>query len=85
MFVAPLEVGDGAYTGAGTVLRNNVPPGALAVSGGSQRNIEGWVERNRADTESARAAARARAENEQPHETLGTAGIDKRQKDGENQ
>lgn len=85
MFVAPLEVGDGAYTGAGTVLRNNVPPGALAVSGGSQRNIEGWVERNRSDTESARAAARARAEAEQPHETLGTAGIDKRQKDGENQ
>ncbi|WP_084436102.1 bifunctional UDP-N-acetylglucosamine diphosphorylase/glucosamine-1-phosphate N-acetyltransferase GlmU [Aldersonia kunmingensis] len=60
MFVAPIEVGDGAYTGAGTVLRNNVPPGALAVSGGSQRNIEGWVERNRPDTESARAAARAR-------------------------
>ena len=44
MFVAPVTVGDGAYTGAGTVLREDVPPGALAVSGGPQRNIEGWVD-----------------------------------------
>ena len=34
MFVAPVTVGDGAYTGAGTVVREDVPPGALAVSGG---------------------------------------------------
>ncbi len=32
MFVAPVTVGDGAYTGAGTVVRDDVPPGALAVS-----------------------------------------------------
>lgn len=50
MFVAPLVVGDGAYTGAGTVLKNDVPPGALAVSGGVQRNIEGWVQKNRPGT-----------------------------------
>lgn len=56
MFVAPVQVGDGAYTGAGTVLRDNVPPGALAVSAGQQRNIEKWVTRKRPDTESARAA-----------------------------
>ncbi len=43
MFVAPVTVGDGAYTGAGTVVREDVPPGALAVSAGPQRNIEGWV------------------------------------------
>lgn len=61
MFVAPVRVGDGAYTGAGTVLRNDVPPGALAVSAGSQRNIDGWVEKKRPDTASAEAAARARA------------------------
>ena len=61
MFVAPVRVGDGAYTGAGTVLRNDVPPGALAVSAGSQRNIDGWVEKKRPGTESADAAARARA------------------------
>ena len=47
MFVAPVTVGDGAYTGAGTVVRDDVPPGALAVSAGPQRNIEGWVERKR--------------------------------------
>ncbi|RJO76333.1 bifunctional UDP-N-acetylglucosamine diphosphorylase/glucosamine-1-phosphate N-acetyltransferase GlmU [Nocardia panacis] len=64
MFIAPVTVGDGAYTGAGTVLRRNVPPGALAVSGGPQKNIEGWVQRFRPGTESARAAAEAIAANE---------------------
>lgn len=60
MFVAPVTVGDGAYTGAGTVLRDDVPPGALAVSAGPQRNIEGWVERKRPASASADAARRAR-------------------------
>jgi bifunctional UDP-N-acetylglucosamine pyrophosphorylase/glucosamine-1-phosphate N-acetyltransferase len=61
MFVAPVTVGDGAYTGAGTVLRRNVPPGALAVSGGAQRNIEDWVQRKRPGTAAAKAAAAALA------------------------
>ncbi|MFG1930813.1 bifunctional UDP-N-acetylglucosamine diphosphorylase/glucosamine-1-phosphate N-acetyltransferase GlmU [Mycobacterium sp. NPDC048908] len=60
MFVAPVTVGDGAYTGAGTVVREDVPPGALAVSAGPQRNIEGWVLRKRPDSASARAARKAR-------------------------
>lgn len=64
MFVAPVRVGDGAYTGAGTVLREDVPPGALAVSGGKQRNIDGWVERNRPGTAAAKAAAQAQQQNE---------------------
>lgn len=59
MFVAPVTVGDGAYSGAGTVLRRNVPPGALAVSGGPQRNIEGWVTRRRPGTAAAVAAQAA--------------------------
>lgn len=59
MFVAPLNVGDGVYTGAGTVLTQDVPPGALAVSGGKQRNIDGWVQAKRPGTPSARAAANA--------------------------
>ncbi len=59
MFIAPVQVGDGAYTGAGTVLRHDVPPGALAVSAGSQRIIEGWVEKNRPGTPAAEAAAAA--------------------------
>ncbi|MPY78010.1 MAG: bifunctional UDP-N-acetylglucosamine diphosphorylase/glucosamine-1-phosphate N-acetyltransferase GlmU [Actinophytocola sp.] len=59
MFVAPVTIGDGAYTGAGSVIRRNVPPGALAVSGTPQRNIEGWVARRRPGTEAAEAAERA--------------------------
>lgn len=59
MFVAPVAIGDGAYTGAGTVIRRNVPPGALAVSGGPQRTLEGWVLRYRAGTAAAQAAQRA--------------------------
>jgi len=60
MFVAPVEVGDGAYTGAGTVVRKDVPPGALSVSGGPQRIFEGWVEERRPGTAAAEAARRAR-------------------------
>ena len=58
-FIAPVRVGDGAYTGAGTVVKHDVPPGALAVSAGSQRTIEGWVEKNRPGSPAADAAARA--------------------------
>ena len=42
-FVAPVEIGDGAGTAGGTVVRRDVPPGALAVSSGPQRNLEGWA------------------------------------------
>jgi bifunctional UDP-N-acetylglucosamine pyrophosphorylase/glucosamine-1-phosphate N-acetyltransferase len=46
MFVAPVIIGDGAYTGAGTVVRKDVPPGALAVPDKyKQREIEGYAER----------------------------------------
>jgi len=59
MFVAPVSIGDGAYSGAGTVIRRDVPPGALAVSTGPQRNIEGWVARRRPGTPAAEAALAA--------------------------
>ncbi|GED97063.1 bifunctional UDP-N-acetylglucosamine diphosphorylase/glucosamine-1-phosphate N-acetyltransferase GlmU [Gordonia crocea] len=62
MFVAPVTVGDGAYTGAGTVVRQDVPPGALAVSAGEQRIIRGWVAKKRPDSAAARAAAEAETE-----------------------
>ncbi|HEY5841533.1 MAG TPA: bifunctional UDP-N-acetylglucosamine diphosphorylase/glucosamine-1-phosphate N-acetyltransferase GlmU, partial [Mycobacterium sp.] len=60
MFVAPVSVGDGAYTGAGTVVRDDVPPGALAVSDNAQHNIDGWVERKRPGSAAAEAARKAR-------------------------
>jgi bifunctional UDP-N-acetylglucosamine pyrophosphorylase/glucosamine-1-phosphate N-acetyltransferase len=59
MFVAPVTVGDGAYTGAGTVVRKDVPPGALAINVAPQRNLLGWVHQKRAGTPSAQAAAAA--------------------------
>ena len=60
MFVAPVTIGDGAYTGAGTVVTENVPPGALAIKEGRQRNIEGWVENRRPGTDAAEAAKAAK-------------------------
>jgi bifunctional UDP-N-acetylglucosamine pyrophosphorylase/glucosamine-1-phosphate N-acetyltransferase len=48
MLIAPVEVGDGAYTGAGAVIKGDVPEGALAVSENEQRNIEGYAARKAA-------------------------------------
>ncbi|MEC7103273.1 MAG: hypothetical protein VXW92_02200, partial [Actinomycetota bacterium] len=44
---------------AGSVITDDVPPGAMAVGRARQRNIEGWVERRRADSASARSARAA--------------------------
>ena len=62
MFVAPVQVGDGAYTGAGTIVRHDVPAGALALNDFGQKVLEGWVERKRPGTQAAEAAAAARDE-----------------------
>ncbi len=43
-FVAPVTVGDDAYTAAGSVVTDDVPPGALAVARARQRNVEGYAE-----------------------------------------
>lgn len=59
VFVAPVRIGDGAYTGAGAVIRKDVPAGALAISVAPQRNMVGWVEEHRPGSAAARAAAGA--------------------------
>jgi bifunctional UDP-N-acetylglucosamine pyrophosphorylase / glucosamine-1-phosphate N-acetyltransferase len=56
VFVAPVRMGDGAYTGAGTVVRKDIPSGALAINVAPQRNIEGWVATHRPGTDAAKAA-----------------------------
>ncbi|PPG26871.1 bifunctional UDP-N-acetylglucosamine diphosphorylase/glucosamine-1-phosphate N-acetyltransferase GlmU [Pseudoclavibacter sp. RFBG4] len=67
VFVAPVRIGDGAYTGAGTVVRKDVPAGALAINVAPQRNAEGWVLKNRAGTAAAEAAEAASAADSTPN------------------
>jgi bifunctional UDP-N-acetylglucosamine pyrophosphorylase/glucosamine-1-phosphate N-acetyltransferase len=42
-FVAPVEVGDESYTGAGSVITEDVPPGALGISRAEQKNVEDYA------------------------------------------
>jgi len=56
VFVAPVEIGDGAYSAAGTVIRRNVEPGDLAMNVAPQRNIADWVLAKREGTSAAEAA-----------------------------
>ncbi len=66
MLIAPVTVGDGAYTGAGSVITEDVPPGAMGVARARQRNVEGWVARRRPGTAAARAAEAALASTGRP-------------------
>jgi bifunctional UDP-N-acetylglucosamine pyrophosphorylase/glucosamine-1-phosphate N-acetyltransferase len=45
--VAPLRIGDGAYTAAGSVLTSDVPPDALALGRARQEVKEGWAKKRR--------------------------------------
>ena len=60
VLVAPVTLGDGAYTAAGSVIAQDVPAGALGIARGRQHNSEEWVERRRPGSPAAAAAARAR-------------------------
>jgi len=66
MLVAPVSIGDGAYTAAGSVITSDVPPGAMAVSRAPQRNVAGWVRRRRSGSPAAQAAAAAESRAEAP-------------------
>jgi len=58
MLVAPVTIGDGAYTAAGSVITDDVPPGALGIGRAKQSNILGWVMKKRKGSKSAQAAAK---------------------------
>ncbi len=47
MFVAPVSMGDGAYTGAGSVITDDIPAGALGIARARQKNIEDYTERRK--------------------------------------
>jgi bifunctional UDP-N-acetylglucosamine pyrophosphorylase/glucosamine-1-phosphate N-acetyltransferase len=59
MIVAPVHIGDGAYTAAAAVIVKDVPPGALGRSSARQQNVSGWVAEKRPGTAAADAAKRA--------------------------
>lgn len=66
MIVAPVTIGDGAYTAAGSTVTEDVPAGAMAVGRARQRNIAGWVARKRPHSPSATAAAESSDTKETP-------------------
>jgi bifunctional UDP-N-acetylglucosamine pyrophosphorylase / glucosamine-1-phosphate N-acetyltransferase len=61
MLVAPVTIGDGAYTAAGSIITEDVPAGAIGVARAKQRNVLGWVLRRRSGTKSEQAAREAGA------------------------
>jgi bifunctional UDP-N-acetylglucosamine pyrophosphorylase/glucosamine-1-phosphate N-acetyltransferase len=47
VFVAPVTIGDGAWTGAGSTITDDIPPEALGIARAKQTNIEGYARRRR--------------------------------------
>ena len=72
--IAPVAVGDGAYTGAGAIIRHDVPAGALGMNSSPQVIVDGWVERRRPGTPSAKAAEAARNATTKPEAIAPGAG-----------
>ncbi|WP_297587025.1 bifunctional UDP-N-acetylglucosamine diphosphorylase/glucosamine-1-phosphate N-acetyltransferase GlmU [uncultured Mobiluncus sp.] len=73
VFIAPVNIGDGVYTGGGTIVRQDIPEGNLAVNDFQMRQIPGWVAQNRPETIAAIEAMRAKqAEGNSPDKPDGT-------------
>ncbi len=66
MLVAPVEIGAGAYTAAGSVITSDVPAGALGVGRARQRNLEGWVARRRGSSAGAPSGSGAHGPGNDP-------------------
>jgi bifunctional UDP-N-acetylglucosamine pyrophosphorylase/glucosamine-1-phosphate N-acetyltransferase len=64
VLVAPITIGDGAYTAAGSAIIDDVPAGDLGIARGKQHNSDGWVVRHREGTRSADAAKRDRSDHQ---------------------
>jgi bifunctional UDP-N-acetylglucosamine pyrophosphorylase/glucosamine-1-phosphate N-acetyltransferase len=60
-FVAPVSVGDDAYTAAGSVITEDVPPGALGVARARQQNRDGYAQRRAAEHDAATRGTTPRA------------------------
>ena len=65
VLVAPVDIAPGAYVAAGSAITKNVEPGQIAIARGTQRNVDGWVDRRRAGTATADAAHAAAHASEQ--------------------
>ncbi|NUT34529.1 MAG: bifunctional UDP-N-acetylglucosamine diphosphorylase/glucosamine-1-phosphate N-acetyltransferase GlmU [Hamadaea sp.] len=62
VLIAPVRLGDGSSTAAGSIVNHDVPPGALAVARARQENKDGWIFKARPDSAAARAARAAQAQ-----------------------
>jgi len=65
VLIAPVTIGDGAYTAAGSAIHEDVSAGDLGIARGRQHSSDGWVLGNREGTRSAEAAARHRSDESQ--------------------
>jgi bifunctional UDP-N-acetylglucosamine pyrophosphorylase/glucosamine-1-phosphate N-acetyltransferase len=83
VFVAPVRIGDGAYTGAGTVVRKDVPAGSLAINVAPQRNMAGWVQTHRPGSAAAEAAEMAAQDVPQTSNSASTDAADAATMSGE--
>ena len=57
VLIAPVDIAAGGFVAAGSAVTDDVPAGGLAIARGRQHTAEGWVQKRRPDSQSAKAAA----------------------------